>query len=38
MDVRDKQQVIIELLLLEGYTGEKIVVRLRSVYGSAASC
>jgi hypothetical protein len=38
MDMKDKQRAVIEFLLLAGYVGEKIVIRLRNVYGSAAYC
>jgi hypothetical protein len=32
MDLKDKQRAVIEFPLLEGCTGEEIVMRLRSVY------
>jgi hypothetical protein len=38
MDVKDKQRAVIEFLLLKGCTGDKIVVHLQNVYGSAAYC
>jgi hypothetical protein len=37
-EVKDKQQAVIELLLLEGCTGEEIMMHLRNVYGSSAYC
>jgi hypothetical protein len=33
MDIKDKQPVLIEFLLLEGCVGEEIVIRLRNVHG-----
>jgi hypothetical protein len=38
MQVKDKQRAFIEFLLLERCDGEKIVVHLRSIYGSAVHC
>jgi hypothetical protein len=33
---KNKERAIIEFLMLEGFAGEEIVIRLRNVYGSAA--
>jgi hypothetical protein len=38
MDVTNKQQVVIEFLLLEGRARGEIVIRLRNVYRSAVYC
>jgi hypothetical protein len=38
MDINNKQQAVVEFLLLEGCAGEKIVIHLRNLYGSAAYC
>jgi transposase len=38
MDVKDKQQAVIEFLMLEGCSEEEIVTRLQNVSGSAAYC
>jgi hypothetical protein len=36
MDVKDKQRIVIEFLLVEGCTGDEMAARLRNVYGAEA--
>jgi hypothetical protein len=36
MEIKYKQRAVIEFLLLEGCAGEKIMVRLQNIHGSAA--
>jgi hypothetical protein len=38
MDVKDKKRAVIECFLFKGGAGEKIVIRLRNMYGSEAYC
>jgi transposase len=38
IDAEEKQRAFIKFLLLEGYAGEKITMRLRNTYRSAAYC
>jgi hypothetical protein len=38
MDVKQKQWALIEFLLLEGYEGDDIVLRLQKAYGRDVYC
>jgi hypothetical protein len=38
MDIKDKQRIVVEFLLLGAYAGEEIMIRLWNVSGSAAHC
>jgi hypothetical protein len=38
MDVKDRQQTVVEFLLFKGCASEKSVMRFRNLYGSDANC